>query len=274
MWKKFDSIDNLKKSRGFNTLFGTVKLHGTNGSILFNQDGFEVYSRTQKLSEQNHNNNFYQFVLDNLDDFRDIRSQFSADEVIIYGEYAGNNINKGAAICNTPRKFYVFKILVDGVEINSTFVNYENIKNIKNYKTFIAKNLGEVEQFTNEVLKECPVTKQEFGISGNGEGIVWVDENGTRWKTKWDKPDRPARVKTNKDYSYLDSYIRECNQIWRFEQFLPEHDEIPSYIKAVVEDCIKEVDFGKPFKELEKDERSYITSVITKAAVRFYQENK
>ena len=36
--------------------------------------------------------------------------------------------------------------------------------------------MGEVEQFTNEVLKECPVTKQEFGISGNGEGIVWVDE--------------------------------------------------------------------------------------------------
>ena len=101
MWKKFDSIDNLKKSRGFNTLFGTVKLHGTNGSVLFNQDGFEVYSRTQKLSEQNHNNNFYQFVVDNLDDLKDLRSQFSADEVIIYGEYAGNNINKGAAICNT-----------------------------------------------------------------------------------------------------------------------------------------------------------------------------
>ena len=116
MWKKFDSIDNLKKCKTFKELFGTVKLHGTNGSIIFNKDGFEVYSRTQKLSENNTNNGFYQFVIENLNDLKDLRSQFSAGEVIIYGEYAGDGINKGAAICYTPRKFYVFKILADVYE--------------------------------------------------------------------------------------------------------------------------------------------------------------
>lgn len=274
MWKKFDSIDNLKKCKNFKELYGTVKLHGTNGSIIFNKDGFEIYSRTQRLTEQNHNNNFYHFVLDNLDDFKDLRHQFAGDEVIIYGEYAGKDINKGAAICYTPRKFYVFKILVDGVEVNSTFVNYENIKNIKNYKIFTAKNLDEVEQFTNEVLKECPVTKQEFGISGNGEGIVWVDENGIRWKTKWDKPDKPPRVKTIKEYPYFDEPLKECLQIWRYEQFLNDAHTISEFIKLIIDDCIKEVDFGRPFNELEKDERKYLTSIITKASVKYFQEFK
>lgn len=274
MWKKFDSIDNLKKCKTFKELFGTVKLHGTNGSIIFNKDGFEVYSRTQKLSENNTNNGFYQFVLENLNDLKDLRSQFSADEVIIYGEYAGIGINKGAAICNTPRKFYVFKILADGQEVPLTFENYENIKNIKNYKTFTAKSLDEVEQFTNEVLKECPVTKQEFGISGNGEGIVWVDENGTRWKTKWDKPDRPPRIKTIKDYSRFDEPLKECLQIWRYEQFLNDAHIIPEFIKLIIDDCIKEVDFGRPFDELEKDERKYLTSIISKASVKYFQDYK
>ena len=276
-WKKFDSIENLKKCKDFKTLYGTVKLHGTNGSVLFNSEGFEVYSRTQKLSENNTNNGFYNFVIDNIDDFKDLRSKICGDEVIIYGEYAGTGINKGAAICYTPRKFYVFKILVDDIEVPLTFENYENIKNIKHYKTFTAQSLEEVDKFTNEVLKECPVTKQEFDISGNGEGIVWVDENGTRWKTKWDKPDNPPKVKTpknSKDYSQFDESLKECLQIWRYEQFINDADTIPEFIKLIIEDCIKEVDFGKPFGELEKDQRKYLNSVITKASVKYFKENK
>lgn len=274
MWKKFDSIENLKKCKDFKTLYGTVKLHGTNGSILFNSDGFEVYSRTQKLSENNTNNGFYNFVLDNIDDLRKLRSEFSGNEVIIYGEYAGNRINNGAGICQTPRKFYVFKILVDNIEVPLTFENFENIKNIKSYKTFTAKNLEQVEEFTNEVLKECPVTKQEFNISGNGEGIVWVDENGIRWKTKWDQPDKTPKIKTIKDYSYFDGALKECLQIWRYEQFINDANTIPEFIKLIIEDCIKEVDFGKPFNELEKDKRKYLNSAITKASVKYFKENK
>lgn len=268
IWKKFESIENIKKCREFpEYLIGTVKLHGTNGSVVLNNlNDFEIHSRTQKLSEKSDNHGFYAFVMENKEAFNKLFNYYG--KCIIYGEFAGKGINNGAEICKHENKFYIFKVQKDDNEVGLPTIDIltdsDKVKSMILYKTFLAKNIDEVNKFTDEVLKECPICLQEFGASGLGEGIVWLDpKTMTRWKSKWDKPARTKQPK--KDFQYLENIVKECCQEWRFEQFM--NTDIPTYLKDISLDCDKEVlnDLN-----LEKDEIRYIKKEINKEAMKFY----
>jgi len=139
------------------------------------------------------------------------------DTLVIYGEWAGGNIQKGVGICNVKKQFYPFllKYFKGGVEVervtpyggdNGWLYNEEiGIFPITRFQTFsIDINFNhpgdfqnELARLTEEVEQECPVAKA-FGFSGIGEGIVWTaDWNGKqyRFKVKGEKHSS-SKVKT------------------------------------------------------------------------------
>jgi hypothetical protein len=120
--------------------------------------------------------------------------------VCIFGEWAGKGIQKGVAISNIDKSFFIFGVkispinnpndsekAVDGVRSTAYWVDSSYLRspehkiyNIDDYPTYsvdvdfnmpqLAQNLfGEI---TEAVEKECPVALT-FGHSGVGEGVVW-----------------------------------------------------------------------------------------------------
>lgn len=194
-----DAIYNPNAKKPSILFTGTVKLHGTNGSVMYNNvDGFWVQSRERIITIQDDNAGCAFFCEGKKDIFvamiQDIATKNNIDlnqqTIGIFFEWAGSGIQKGVAINNIEKSVFIFgiKICQPGVE---NFVSYwldcqnyrsiENrIYNIYDYKTYqveIDFNMPQLSQntivdMTMEVEKECPVGKA-FGYSGVGEGIVF-----------------------------------------------------------------------------------------------------
>lgn len=159
---------------------GTVKLHGTNSSVVKYKDRLEFQSRERVLSLQQDN---YQFMLSmsnkSLDFlFEDI--EFN-EHIAVFGEWIGQGIQSGVAVSNLPKTFVIFAYKVDDVWVNIQRSDFsQNIYHIENFPTWnleIDFNSPESIQnklvkLTEQVEKECPVGKH-FGFLGVGEGIVW-----------------------------------------------------------------------------------------------------
>ena len=176
---------------------GTVKLHGTNAGICYNEkDGIWVQSRTNIITPQKDNEGFASFVESNESIFKEFFTKIHFDNNItdetisIFGEWAGGKIQKGVGISNIPKSLFIF-----GVEISNSndpdfesywvdFSNYRSpynkIYNINDYGVFhinidfnmpqlVQNELGDI---TKRIEEECPVAKA-FGFSGVGEGVVW-----------------------------------------------------------------------------------------------------
>jgi len=198
------------------TFRGTVKLHGTNSSIVkYINDGqikydFQSRERIIDLTGKDGDNcgfmrefqkKDYQKLFDDID---------CKSSIAIFGEWCGNGIQKGVAIVELPKMFVIFAVKIDDVyqDMNSFkhLKNEEqNIYNILQFPTFsidIDFNNPELIQnklveLTTNVEKECPVAKQ-FGITGIGEGIVWEHINGNEryiFKVKGEKHQN-SKVKT------------------------------------------------------------------------------
>jgi len=190
---------------------GTVKIHGSNGSVCMSNDGNIWYqSRKKILSINSNNNGFYQFCNDRKEVFKDLFWQIAdyittpMGIVSIFGKYCGRGINRGCAIHELSKRFIIFDIKVIPEEGNPYYINANNLKNTKydiynisDFETFeIAVDFNHPELSQNKfvelveyVEKECPVGKK-FGVSGIGEGIVWTGNySGQRhiFKTKGKK---------------------------------------------------------------------------------------
>lgn len=160
---------------------GTVKLHGTNSSVVKYKDRIEFQSRERVLSLQSDN---YQFMLTMMNknlDFLFDRIEFT-DHIAVFGEWIGQNIQSGVAVSNLSKSFVIFAYKIDGVwtdiqKSDST----QNIYHINEFPTWTIQidfNSPESVQnqlvtITEQVEKECPVGKH-FGFSGIGEGVVWT----------------------------------------------------------------------------------------------------
>jgi hypothetical protein len=169
---------------------GTVKLHGTNAAIIFDEDGnFHCQSRENIITPEKDNAGFATYIYSLP---KEIISS-TVKNFGIYGEWCGGNIQAGVAINGLPKMFVIFaERNLDGdlEEQNWSERNYSksawevlnryNIYHIEQFPTFtididfehpeIAQN--ELIKITEEVEKECPVGKF-FGKCGVGEGVVW-----------------------------------------------------------------------------------------------------
>ncbi len=188
---------------------GSVKLHGTNAGIVFENGDIAFQSRERVLSHEADNAGFFQHMQGHLRSLRAIETiirmqESSHDSVIsIYGEWCGGNIQKGVAINGLPKMFVVFAIRInDDWKDISQFAWLTDadasIYNVNQFEQFamdidfsrpeIAQN--ELGALTEKVEACCPVGAH-FGRQGIGEGIVWRcadDPSSSYWfKVKGEK---------------------------------------------------------------------------------------
>ena len=182
---------------------GSVKLHGTNCSIVFpSEGGFYCQSRTQIIAPgKTDNAGFAAWVESNPDLFK----RLDKSGVVVYGEWCGQGIQKGDAISQVPKQFIVFAVrIMGGKWMNRAGIVLtigDNLKCVYDYPTWAmdidfsnpedAQNM--LVELTQAVENECPVGKA-LGVSGVGEGIVWWPQesddfnvHGLAFKVKGEK---------------------------------------------------------------------------------------
>ncbi len=269
------------------TFKGTVKLHGTNAGVSFNApSGMWAQSRENIITPEKDNAGFAFFAHSHevqfMRLFHDIAVNNDIDmhknTITIYGEWCGGNIQKGVAITNLPKSFFIFGVKVTPhttseeelkekpaywIPSHYLKVPEDNIYNIEDFQTWtldIDFNMPQLVQnklsdLTIAVEEECPVGKA-FGFSGIGEGIVWSCEyQGVvhRFKVKGEKHSS-SKVKTlaNVDVEKIESiqkFVDYAVTESRFKQalenvFLNEEPidtkKLGDVIRWVVNDVIKE----------------------------------
>lgn len=178
---------------------GTVKLHGTNAAVCFNEEsGMYVQSRKNVITPEKDNAGFATFVYKNKDLFSTMIEEVvkthkidtSKNTISIYGEWCGGNIQKGVGINGLPKMFVVFDLKITPHE-ESTEERWLSVNGLNTYPDNNIYNITEfptyeididfndpkrvqntLQELTLEVEKECPVAKK-LGNIGVGEGIVW-----------------------------------------------------------------------------------------------------
>lgn len=245
---------------------GTVKVHGTNASVAFNDvSGIWAQSKENILTIEADNFSFAFFVESKKEMFtklfNSVKEKYNIDTtkntITIYGEWAGGAIQKGVAISGMEKAFFIFGCKVSPFDGVATWVDYsflrsdeDRIFNIDDFGTYnieIDFNFPEHSQnklieMTMGVENECPVAKKLLGITGIGEGIVFACEyNGSirRFKSKGPKHSvSKVKVLNPVDTEKIDS-IREFVEYAvteaRFDQSIEKvfGEEKPSITKMV-----------------------------------------
>lgn len=196
---------------------GTVKLHGTNAAIGYAGRNFNgsldktgemwCQSRSRIITPTDDNAGFAKFFYELDEDLKYmilhllIRGlgddlDLSHSEIIVYGEWCGEGIQKGVAISELEKFFVIFSIKINGKLYPCQELNEELYEKFNTYRIFfitqfpkytISIDFGHPEAsaekmmsiVNEEIEPECPVGKF-FGVSGIGEGIVWMtDEKST-----------------------------------------------------------------------------------------------
>lgn len=283
---------------------GTVKLHGTNASICYN--GKEMWSQSKKnvISIGNDNAGFAFFVESNKDYLEVKMSSLlnsikNAEEVCLYGEWAGKGIQKGVGISELEKRFYMFSVkyklvgeedykwIKDPQTLLSSIDNNNSIKSMYNFKTYeidIDFNSPKLYQnklieITDKVEEECPVSSY-YNVCGIGEGIVWVgwyNDTKFEFKVKGEKHSK-SKVKTlspideEKENNKREFANYAC-PFWRLEQMYYETFDIINggtatikgtgdFIRAVIKDVMKEdMDVMKERGLEPKEVNSYISKI-------------
>ena len=208
-------------------LFGTVKLHGTNAGVAETEDGTLTFqSRVRVITPLSDNHGFAFFADTTAKQFkelfafyRDKHNLSSSSLLTVFGEWAGIGMHPAVAVSKLPKSFYVFAVWVStggnaGYYLDmTTGAHYSNPENnmynlwdtgmFPVYKAELDLNNPKLVQndliaYTDAVEEECPVAKA-LGVSGVGEGVVWVNRTSTfRVKIKGDKHAGRSKVrKTN-----------------------------------------------------------------------------
>jgi len=296
------------------TFKGTVKLHGTNASVCMNKDG-ELWAQSKGniITPEKDNAGFAMFVEKNREHFTlHLGDMFKVNpemtEVCVYGEWAGKGIQKGVAISELQKTFYMFgtKFLVQDEDdyrwakdtelvLSVIAKNGEDtIKSIFDFETYEIEidfenpkdKQNEMIKITDEIDKVCPVAK-ELGVVGHGEGVVWnAWFNDTRhtFKIKGESHAN-SKVKTLKpvDEEFENrkrEFANYATPAWRLEQAVqevcdtlnggvPDIKQMGQVIKWVMGDIVKEEILVLADRDLTVKDISKSVSDIVR---RWYQE--
>ncbi|KAJ7650308.1 hypothetical protein FB45DRAFT_726937, partial [Roridomyces roridus] len=185
---------------------GTVKLHGTNATVVFShgdKSNPRIQSRSWIIGSNKKDNMGTYALLSKaplaslVDQILAARGQSTFNEIFIAGEIAGRGVQKGVAIVALERFFAIFNIRIDGhwVDIRqykSCSLPEYRIFNVAEYKTYeididfsgsTAAAHERMNEYTTEVYDACPfgsafVDEKGKQVSGRGEGIVWTMVGG------------------------------------------------------------------------------------------------
>lgn len=316
MMSAFTGVDDLGNALYDNTLpkpklifRGTVKLHGTNAGAGHNPtEGLWVQSRSNVITPTNDNAGFATYVHGNQEAFKELFAHIrhvqgdeigKNDDIIIFGEWAGGNIQKKVAITGIPKSFFIFDVKIrpengeDSYYILSDYLRNEdariyNIEDYLSYKIEIDFNRPDLSQaklieITSEVEKLCPVGKA-FGIEGVGEGVVWTaiyKGSKLRFKVKGEEHAGKSKVKTlnpvdSEKIGRIHDLVNSIVSVDRMSQQLDlacdiinggtiDRKFLGDYIRMVIKDTMEEemdliVEAGFEPKEINK----YISELARK----------
>jgi len=272
---------------------GSVKLHGTNSSVVMYADGrVEYQSRENVLTLKQDNAGFMAEMINKDLSFLFANFKFT-DYIAIYGEWCGGNIQKGVAINGLPKMFVIFGVKIDDVwvDLPSTLHDNENgIYNILQFQTYevdIDLNQPELAQnkiieMTIEVESSCPVGKW-FGKEGIGEGIVFTctTDSELQFKSKGEKHS-VSKVKTlspidvelvNSINEFVEMTVTE-NRLNQGLSYLKENNiefetkNIGQFLGWVIKDVLKEE--SDTIQENKLDEKKVKNAIMTKARVWYF----
>lgn len=187
----------------------TVKIHGSNASIVVPLCGQEIYaqSRNNVITPERDNAGFARWVEENRVVLTELLAEPVSDilgnwdnesHVVIYGEWCGEGIQKNVAVNKLPKMFVVFGyrvVYLNDLEHPRTysgsvspfedepfdFSNHDiGLYNIHEFGSEIITidfdNLTEMQEKleadAEEVGRQCPVGSY-FGVEGPGEGHVY-----------------------------------------------------------------------------------------------------
>lgn len=290
---------------------GTVKLHGTNAGIRLTPSGKLVaQSRNRILAVDNDNYGFAQFVAERESEIREIFAQLqpvtnSDSDVTLYGELVGKGIQSNVSVSQLDLHFVIFNLKVDGEYnpllyplpdyLKNNNVGIYNIFQIPHYEVTVDFGdpqlaLDKINELTQQVEDNCPWGAYR-GVSGVGEGIVWVPKQHPNisdlwFKTKGGKHSGKVKSKGIKATVSPEkaNTIRECIALvlpeWRLSQGIDSlkeihgeltHKQIGEYIKWVNQDIIKEeldtviqngLEWGDVAKVVSTHARDYIINYL------------
>lgn len=188
---------------------GTVKIHGTNAAVLQTGPGSELrcQSRTRLIDERADNHGFAAFVglrrasFEKL--FSKVRASLDAEQADapchLFGEFAGQGVQKGVAVSSVPKFFAIFAVCVDGRFLDLALFpdlrdDSSRIFNVLDFGTWALEvpfdaplSVSEaIEALTAAVAQSCPAGKQ-LGVVGPGEGLVWQPVNAVEETSLWFK---------------------------------------------------------------------------------------
>lgn len=297
------------------TFKGTVKLHGTNAGVSYNYvDGIWAQSRENIITPQKDNAGFAFFVETHQNVFFGLFDKLATNNKIdlntftltIFGEWVGKGVQKGVAISNLDKSFFIFgakvsdpeneqqSYWIETKELRSPTDRIFNIEDYGTYSVVVDFNMPQLIQnnliaLTDAVEKECPVGK-DFGFAGCGEGIVFTTEyKGCihRFKSKGEKHSiSHVKVLNSVDTEKLNSIADFVNYAVtenRFNQAIEKvFGEVEPNVKGIadlmrwfINDIIKEESDTLADNNLEpKDIGKYVSDKVRKMFFKLLNKNE
>lgn len=173
-----------------------IKLHGTNSAVQLLDGTLKVQSRTQIITPENDNAGFARWVYGSKDTW--LASKPKDQEVVIFGEFCGPNINKGTAVQNIRKKIFAVFGAQDLNQEDSFISEPEQLEKLvsgipdvyvlpwHNFTievpwTNATEKIQPIADAINaevDKVERCdPWVKANFGIEGIGEGLVFYPTN-------------------------------------------------------------------------------------------------
>jgi hypothetical protein len=266
------------------TFIETIKIHGTNAGFTLTKTGeVAAQSRSRLLSLESDNNGFYAWVMnpERKEELINSISNFinfdKVKQATVFGEFAGESIQKGVAVSQLPKSFYVFSVQVMYDDETVEWLPIDTIKffenkelNIFNLLMFPTRTIdidfNNPENYVNDLVDRATrigdscLVGEYFGINDKtGEGVVLRSINSPDGHTylfkvkddrhsnskvaKLSKVDQIAikNVKEFVDNVVTENRLEQGLQWIQNEMMLPlEMKSIGAYIKWVTEDTVKE----------------------------------
>lgn len=297
------------------TFEGTVKIHGTNAGVGFDPRTGELWcqSRENIITVEKDNAGFAFFVKQREEYFKQILSALSLnaveDEVIVvFGEFAGGNIQKGVAVSGLPKFFVAFDVCFAKSNEDKSFVGCHdwfnkpellifNSYQFPTFKTTIDfSNAGASSEFletlTNECEQCCPVGKY-FGVEGIGEGLVWkfcfndTFNHDLIFKVKGEKhsvskvkkgtgvaaiaPEVQESIEKFVEYAVTEQRLEQgIQRVFTEKGIEPDVKETGTFLKWVFSDVMKEEHDVLAASGLEPKQ---VSGLISKAARDWFMKN-
>jgi hypothetical protein len=178
-----------------------TKLHGSNASLVFTEDGIAAQSRNRILTPDRDNAGFAMWALRADSFWKDVHKRYNKD-LVVFGEYIGPKIQRGMASNQISKPVFAI-FAVHGIDLEGDIkypdftVEPDEIRKIvpedKDLGIYIipwlegedltidwslsGDNLLPLVEKANKVVERVercdPFIKDNFGIEGLGEGVVY-----------------------------------------------------------------------------------------------------